>query len=190
MDAPRYARSAALAVAALLLAGCPGYDQEERPRADVPVMEVGPTGMTADTPQAMPIPERVPLEAEGIAAEAVVSPLPGATHVVIDVRQAPPNATLQAALHSGQCAAPGPQVASLGTVTTGVAGTGRGEAHLDIAGHLVFDGQHHIQLHGGATAATAMAACADVPARAVPRLEGGPPPAAGQQGVPQQPTRP
>jgi hypothetical protein len=173
--------------AAALLAACPGYEQEERPVADVPVTEVGPAGMTRDTAQALPMPERVTVEGEGIAVEAVLSPVNGSTHVVLQVRQAPPNASLQGALHSGRCAAPGEQVAPLGTVATDAAGTGRGEAHLDIPGHLVFDGQHHVQVQGGAPApagAGAMAACGDIPARAVPRLEEGPPQAPAQTNRP------
>jgi len=156
--------------AAALLAACPGYEQEDRPVADVPVTEVGPTGMPGDTVQALPTPERVAVEGEGVTVEAVLSPVNGSTHVVLQIRQSPPNASLQGALHAGRCAAPGEEIAPLGAVMTDAAGTGRGEAHLNIPGHLVFDGQHNVRVQVGA-----MAACGDIPARAVPRLEDGPP---------------
>jgi hypothetical protein len=155
-----------LAAAASVLVACPGYDQEERPRADVPVMEVGP-GAPADTPQAMPLPERVPIEGRGIQAEAVLSPMQGSTHVVIEVRQGPPNQPLRASLRGGTCAAPGEAVASLGTVTVEELGTGRSEAHIDVPAQQVFEREHHIQLHPGAAEPGQMAACGDLPRRAV-----------------------
>jgi hypothetical protein len=201
-------RITGIAVAAGMLAACPGDRDQRTDAADVPAVEVGP-GVGQETVQAMPTPERVVMQGGGVMAEAVISPMQGATHVVLDVHQAPANTTLQAAVHQGQCGTPGAQVASLGPVTTSAAGAGRGEAHLNVPAHLVFDGQHHIQLHGGGAAAAqpgaqpgmqpgagAMTACADIPAREMPRTEAGAPAPAGQQapgqqpGAQQPPTRP
>jgi hypothetical protein len=177
-----------VAAVAGMLAACPGdRDDRAEPATDVPVTEVGPGMQTpADTLQAMPLPERVALQDQGagVTAEAVVSPMDGATHVVIEVRQAPANTGLQGSLLTGQCGSPGAQVASLGTVTTDAAGTGRGEAHLNIPGHTVLNGQHHIRLTAGAQATPAQpagaaatpgaaGACADLPAREIPHTQPG-----------------
>jgi hypothetical protein len=179
------------AAVVVTLTACPGERQETaEPAADVPVVEVGP-GMQREEVQALPPPERVAVQevgASGVAVEAVLSPLVGSTHAVLEVRRAPANASLQGALHQGQCGMPGEQVASLGSVTTDAAGTGRGEAHLDIPAHLIFDGQHHVQVQGAGQAQ--MAACGDIPARAIPRLEAAPPPAAGEQYPGQPPGTP
>jgi hypothetical protein len=178
-------RIAGIAAAAAALAGCPGEREPETQPAEVPVIELGP-GVEPTEVEALPLPERVELrevQASGVAAEAVISPIEGATHIALLVRQAPPNATLQAAVHSGPCATPGPQVAGIETVTTDAAGTGRAESTIDTPGHLLFDGQHHIQVHGAAETAGQMVACADIPARAVPRLEPGSPGAEPQPGL-------
>jgi hypothetical protein len=191
-----------VAAVAGVLAACPG-DRDDRtaPATDVPVTEVGPGMQTAgDTLHAMPLPERVALQDQGagVTAEAVISPLDGATHVVLEVRQAPANTALQGALMTGQCGSPGAQVASLGTVTTDAAGTGRGEAHVNIPGHTVFNGQHHIRLSAGGqaaapappatggtqAAAVGTGACADIPAR---EMHHAPRDAAREPGAVQQP---
>jgi hypothetical protein len=115
-----------LAPCVIVLAGCPGPDRPE----DV---EVPPAA------------EQVQLEAlqgSGTTGEVAVTARDNDTHLVVTIRNAMPDQSFDARIHSGTCQNPGPEIANIGSIRTTDAGTGAIESTVGEAPRLLMDGNH------------------------------------------------
>jgi hypothetical protein len=110
----------------LLLAGCPGPDRPED--VDVP-----------------PAAERVSLDemqGSGTTGEVAVTARDGETHIVVEVRNAPRDESLDVRLHSGTCQNPGPEIANIGSIRTTDDGRGAIDATVGHPPAQILDGNH------------------------------------------------
>jgi hypothetical protein len=131
---------------ALALAACP--DQDRDVAIDAPAVRDTPVAeRPADAPMVPPGAERADLQAVSGAAinvsgEVAVAPRNGNSHVMLILRQAPPNESIGARVQSGTCESPGPVVANLDAVRTDGMGRGHSETNVGHAPHLILDGNH------------------------------------------------
>jgi hypothetical protein len=136
---------AAIAVAPLFLAGCPG--PEDDPMLDDDRTTEERVHQVGDT-ETLGLGEVDDSNVTGDVRFTVLSEQE--TDVVVEVNDAMPNATYQAAIHRGTCDAPGQQVHALETIQTNAEGDGAGSTTLNIRLAQVMDGNHVVALHGPA----------------------------------------
>lgn len=135
----------ALAMAPLFLAGCPGPEEdpmiEDDRVAEERVHQVGDT-------ETLNLGE---LHDSGVTGDVRFTVLTEReTDVVVEVEDAQPNASYQAAIHQGTCDAIGQQRFPLETIQTNEQGDGAGSTTLNVRLAQVMDGSHVVALHGPA----------------------------------------
>lgn len=135
----------ALAVAPLFLAGCPGPEDDtmldDDRVAEERVHQVGDT-------ETLSLSE---LYDSGVAGDVRFTVLTEReTDVVVEVRDAQPNASYEVAIHQGTCDAVGQQRHALETVQTNEQGDGAGSTTLTVQLADIMDGNHVVALHGPA----------------------------------------
>jgi hypothetical protein len=94
-----------------------------------------------------------------------ILPQNGQTDITVRVRDARPNSSLPATLHTGTCEAPGPQVEELGTISTDQMGQGQAQLNVGIAANQIMNGMHILAIHAEGQDAAAPVACAELPQR-------------------------
>jgi hypothetical protein len=136
---------AALAVAPLFLAGCPGPEDdrmiEDDRVAEERVHQVGDT-------ETLNLGEINDSGVTGDVRFTVLTEME--TDVVVEVEDAQPNATYQAAIHRGTCDAVREQIHPLEAVQTNAEGDGAASTTLNVRLAQVMDGNHVVALHGPA----------------------------------------
>ncbi|MGI9179989.1 MAG: CHRD domain-containing protein [Longimicrobiaceae bacterium] len=161
-----------VAALALTLAACPATDDRDAGFAagdtlmrDTPMAGAAPGTMAGDT-MGMGMSERVELgelNNSGVTGEAMINPQNGDTRVVLTVRGARPNATVQAHIHRGSCDTQGPVAAPLEAVNTDATGMGTSTSTVNVPGMTVMNGQHYVQAHTAGADPGPPTACADIP---------------------------
>jgi hypothetical protein len=136
---------AAIVVAPLFLAGCPG--PEDDPMVDDDRTTEERVHQVGDT-ETLSLGE---INDSGVNGDVRFTVLTDQeTDVVIEVDDAQPNATYQAAIYRGTCDALGQQVHSLDTIQTNAEGNGAASTSLNVRLAQVMDGNHVVALHGPA----------------------------------------
>jgi hypothetical protein len=135
----------ALAVAPLFLAGCPG--PEEDPMIEDDRVAEERVHQPGDT-ETLNLGE---MHDSGVSGDVRFTVLTEReTDVVIEVQDAQPNATYQAAIRQGTCDAVGQQRHALETIQTNEQGDGAASTTLNVQLAQVMDGRHVVTLHGPA----------------------------------------
>jgi hypothetical protein len=132
-------RLSAVAGMAFTLAACPA---DREPVIDDPVVTPPAEEPMAPAP---PAAEQANLEAvagSGVTGEVHVTPRQNQSEVMLMVRNAPPNESLGARVHSGTCESPGPEIARLDAISTDQMGQGHSQTSVGHAPHLILDGNH------------------------------------------------
>jgi hypothetical protein len=122
------------------LAACPAPEDETRTDpAEERVHEIGDT-------ETVNISE---VEDSGVRGDVRFTVLgENETDVLVEVRDARPNATYQVAVHQGTCDNPGAQQHTLDTIQTNEQGDGASTTTLNVRLANVMDGNHVVALHG------------------------------------------
>ncbi len=140
----RIYKLAAVAVAPLFLLGCPAPEEEpwdEDPVAEERVHQIGDT-------ETLNLSE---MHDSGVTGDVRFTVLTDwETDVVLEVDDARPNASYQAAIHMGTCDELGEERYSLNTVQTDQQGHGAASVTLDVRLADVMDGNHVVALFGPA----------------------------------------
>lgn len=148
----------------LVVAGCPSPERPPDTTPETPAPAAPATEPITPTPDA----ERVSLaevQGSGITGEAEVRESGAQSSVMLTLRGAPPNSTLQAHIHSGSCAAQGPVVAPLEPVITDAEGLGTSMTTVDVPIGTLRDGQHYVQAHQPGGTPGAPVACGEIGGR-------------------------
>lgn len=165
----RLFRVSTVAGLALVLAACPADEPRDATVTGDTLMRQTPPaattpGMAArDTAAMMERVELGELNNSGVTGEATITPQNGNTRVVLTIRGARPNATVQAHIHRGSCDAQGPVAAPLEAVNTDATGMGTSTSTVNVPGMTVMNGQHYVQAHTAGADPGPPTACADIP---------------------------
>jgi hypothetical protein len=140
----RIYKLAALAVTPLFLLGCPAPEDrdplvDDDRAAEERVHQIGDT-------ETLNLGE---VDDSGVGGDVRFTVLTqNETDVVIEVQDAQPNASYQAAVHQGTCDNVGPQRHALETIQTNEQGDGAASTTLNVQLATVMDGNHVVALHG------------------------------------------
>jgi len=139
------ARWVALPATLLLLTGCPEVDEtREAIEGDEPAPPRTALPPPVGEPQTFAI---VPETGERIAGEVQVGEaIDGESQIGIEVRGAPPTATLRPAVHQGSCTEPGPPVVPLDLIYVDGQGLGASTTQLQMTPEQLTDGRHVVLL--------------------------------------------
>lgn len=134
-------RKLSILVLVPFLAACPAPEEEE-PWADPAEERVHEVGDT----ETVNISE---IEDSGVTGDVQFTVLAeNETDVLVEVRDAQPNATYQVAVHQGTCDNVGAEAHSLETLQTNEQGDGASTTTLNVRLANVMDGNHVVALHG------------------------------------------
>jgi hypothetical protein len=139
------ARWVALPATLLLLTACPELEEtREAIEGEEPAPPRTALPPATGEPETFAI---VPERGETIGGEVQVAPaLDGESQIGIEVRGAPPNATIRPAVHEGSCREPGPPVVPLDLVYVNGEGFGASTTELQMQPEDLMDGRHVVIL--------------------------------------------
>ena len=147
-----------------LFAGCGGDDTADDDFIDTPPAATAPadpmggamTGMGAMSADFSPV------DNSGVTGTIQVSEAAGGTQIVA-MLNAGGAGVHQGHIHSGTCAAPGPVVVQIESVTTDATGSGQATSTVDLPVGTVMNGQHIVVYHAAGGEPGAIVACAAIP---------------------------
>jgi hypothetical protein len=158
----RYAKLAAVAAAAMVLAGCPEGDRDAAATGGA----ARDTAAAEQRADAAPGAQTFALDefaGSGVRGEVRATPRDGQVDLAISIEGARPNATVPVSLHTGSCEAPGPEVADLGELTTDATGRGQTQTTVGLQAHQVLNGMHIVAAHIEGAESPVPIACSRVP---------------------------
>jgi len=88
------------------------------------------------------------VEGSGVTGEARFTEVDGETEVLLQVENAPANASLAAHIHEGRCDDQGGVAEGIENVMTDSEGEGASTSTVALTLNQIMDGQHYIQAHG------------------------------------------
>jgi hypothetical protein len=103
-----------------------------------------------------------------VRGSGTVAPVGDATQLILNIQDAPANERLRAVVSPAPCPGSGEPIATIDPIVTGPAGDAESVSRLTTPPATVMDGRHSVRIEVRTSGGLEPAACANIPAAAMP----------------------
>lgn len=127
-----------------------------------------PTLVTPDTARGARAFTFEPMAGAEMSGTGTAAPEGNATQLILNLTNAPENERLRAVVSSTPCPGSGEPIATIDPIVAGPTGDAESVSRLTTAPATLLNGQHSVRMEGRTSAGLQPAACANIPAAAMP----------------------